>query len=99
MQLRRDKQSATTLYFNNILFWFLICKRLPMESKSRHKAKRKKVSDKKCPVADPLPESASFDQSFKYFKQRVPPPDFSTLVNPSHPELWENYGVCGWNLF
>jgi len=69
-----------------------------MESKSRHKAKRKKFSDKKCPVADPLPESASFDQSFKYFEQRVPPPDFSTLVNPSHPELWENHGVSARKL-
>ncbi|XP_059481846.1 nucleic acid dioxygenase ALKBH1 [Neocloeon triangulifer] len=64
-----------------------------MDSRPRRKVKRKKFSDKKCQIADPLPESSNFDESFKYYKQRVPLPDLCAVVNPTFPELWESHGI------
>ncbi|XP_065346360.1 nucleic acid dioxygenase ALKBH1 [Cloeon dipterum] len=65
-----------------------------MESRGgRHKFKRKKLENKIRQSADPLPDTSNFDESFKYYKQRNPPPDLNSVINPSHRELWQIFGI------
>jgi hypothetical protein len=66
---------------------------LVSDSETKHVRKRKnKMPHKNDSVGVPL-SCSTFDESFKYYKRRCPPPDLSQLLNVNNPTKLEAYKV------